>query len=336
MTISVRSKPVPQQPATQREPGRDTVSERLASVFRNGRDTTIRIAERTAREVRRAACSVASAPHAPLVGVQLYRGIGDQGDLVRGLQEALSPHGLTALTLNCAGKPEAIANAKRFARADVRAVIYMGSGEPPADVYGELLRRPFLRLGGLPALGHHVVTEDVAEAGRAAAAHLLEQGCTNIALLTHDQFRERPEARLFYEGYCAAACPPGVRPRVYVQSAEAYRGTAWSWTAGARRIAPDIIMDAALDGLVCYDSHMAYAVAQAASGMVPHRLAIIGCNDWDIARIAEPPLSTVAVTAFELGRAAGGELVRLLAGESVGTVLVPPQVTARQSSARRS
>jgi LacI family transcriptional regulator len=70
---------------------------------------------------------------------------------------------------------------------------------------------------------------------------------------------------------------------------------------------------------------------------VPDQVSLVGFNDMPLVDLLEPPLTTVRVPQYELGRTAGRLLLELLAGELPADDghrlrLLPPQFVARRSS----
>ena len=87
-------------------------------------------------------------------------------------------------------------------------------------------------------------------------------------------------------------------------------------------------------GLFCANDEMAYSAMQVATsaGMaIPRDLAVVGFDDFGLARVVSPSLSTVRVPAEEMGRSAADLLFDLIdAGTSVHR-LVETEFVPRQS-----
>ena len=87
----------------------------------------------------------------------------------------------------------------------------------------------------------------------------------------------------------------------------------------------------------CDDDVIAAGLYLAARGRglrIPHDLAVVGFDDMDFARVLEPPLTTVALDAEQLG-ASGFELLeRLMAGRRTRRrVVLPAELVVRGSTA---
>ena len=70
---------------------------------------------------------------------------------------------------------------------------------------------------------------------------------------------------------------------------------------------------------------------------VPEDVEIVGFDDIELARLVEPPLTTVAQPAFELGRRSAELLLRLIAGERPRrrTVVLEPTFVVRGTTRQR-
>ena len=66
---------------------------------------------------------------------------------------------------------------------------------------------------------------------------------------------------------------------------------------------------------------------------VPDDVAVIGFDDFEIARYTEPPLTTVRQPIAEIGRSLARQLLRLAAGEEVEPALIlPTELIIRESA----
>jgi LacI family gluconate utilization system Gnt-I transcriptional repressor len=96
-----------------------------------------------------------------------------------------------------------------------------------------------------------------------------------------------------------------------------------------------------VDAAVCVSDLSAFGAlmeCQRRGWSVPGRIAIAGFGDFEVARCAHPRITTVAVDAREIGRAAGEMLLRAITGARNGegipseTLLIPFQVVEREST----
>ncbi|MGO4383655.1 LacI family DNA-binding transcriptional regulator [Specibacter sp. RAF43] len=210
-------------------------------------------------------------------------------------------------------------------------------GQSPAaqDVRNLLSLRPAgllvdapsaLFLAELPAAGPMVLLDaagiesaapavnfDVAHGARLLADHLAELGHRTVAYLDSvtgtQTFHERREAFCRRAAARGIHVPAPVRTTIDVGAAALAFARAWPGWEQERVTAV----------VCCTDTH-AYGVLQEArvAGVdVPGRLAVAGFDDLPYSETSNPGLTTVHLPATELGRAAGGQLRRLMAGEDV-------------------
>lgn len=136
-----------------------------------------------------------------------------------------------------------------------------------------------------------------------AVVHLHEQGHRRIAFLTPEWPWPALEER--QAGYREALAAYGGEPVLWtipdetVEAARAY--------AEAALRAPD-----APTAILCSNDLLALGALQAARSLgrrVPEEVAVVGFDDFDFARFVDPPLTTVALPAYEMGRRAAGLLL---------------------------
>lgn len=200
-----------------------------------------------------------------------------------------------------------------FREKRVDALLVLGSRDTPAE-REELLK---LRKTGAPfcLVSQYVpgerlpsVDADHVSGARAAVRHLVALGCRRIAFLNGPAVYSNSRDRLI--GYRAALEEAGIAydPDLVVEAD-------YSRTGGARaaeeRIAPIV---GRLDAVFAANDRMAIGLVQVlkARGVAVGRdLAVVGYDDSDDARLCDPPLSTVRVPLYEMGRAAAERVLRL-------------------------
>lgn len=146
---------------------------------------------------------------------------------------------------------------------------------------------------------HSVLPGDVL-GGRAATEHLLERGCKRVALINGQQGVDAARDRL--KGYKQALAsndipfdPALVRP-----------GN-WEPSAGYEMTKELMALDNPPDGIFCANDMMAlgcYDALRELGKRVPHDVAVIGFDDREIAQYMHPPLSTLVLPLYEMGRTA--------------------------------
>jgi DNA-binding LacI/PurR family transcriptional regulator len=183
-------------------------------------------------------------------------------------------------------------------------------------------------VNGRPMGSSTVPYVDVDSKGGAATAvrHLMDIGRTRIATVAGPQDMCAGIDRL--AGYRAEI--RGSRRRSLVAIGEFTRE---SGTVAMRQLLED---DPKLDGVFVASDLMALGALRAlaeAGRRVPDDVAVVGFDDFELARYADPPLTTVRQPIIELGRTLARQLLRLVAGEEIEPALVlPTSLVVREST----
>ena len=200
------------------------------------------------------------------------------------------------------------------ADADVEANILAGIGSVPilGLIYGTILTR---QVQMPPALAKHrlvlvncydeehkfhtVLPGDVL-GGRVATEHLLNKGCKRVALINGQQGVDAARDRL--KGYKQALAsndmpfdPALVKP-----------GN-WEPSSGYGMTLELMALADPPDGIFCANDMMAvgcYDALRLLGRDVPRDVAVIGFDDRDIAQYMHPPLTTLVLPLYEMGRTA--------------------------------
>jgi LacI family transcriptional regulator len=182
-------------------------------------------------------------------------------------------------------------------------------------------------LAALPAAGPMVLLDtagvesaapavnfDVAAGAVMLADHLAGLGHTTVAYL--DSTTGTETFRVRREAFCRHARIRGMdvaaQAGTTIDVAAAAQAFAGAWPEWERK---------GVTAVVCGTDTHAYGVLQEARIArleVPGRLAVTGFDDLPYSETSSPGLTTVRLPATELGRAAGRQLLRLLAGEDLG------------------
>jgi LacI family transcriptional regulator len=179
--------------------------------------------------------------------------------------------------------------------------------------------------GALPA----VIPADLL-GGRVATEHLIELGRRRIALINGQQGLDNPRDRL--KGYRQALTnhdiafdPALVRPGNWEPSA----GYAMTMELMALDSPPDAIFCANdLMAVGCYDALRELGLS------VPDDVAVVGFDDREIARSMHPPLTTLVLPQYEMGRVAAEMLLDRASGLNVkaSRIKVECELIVRASS----
>jgi len=170
---------------------------------------------------------------------------------------------------------------------------------------------------------------DDKNAAKAAIRHLLGLGREKIAHITgpHD-FRS---ARLRADGWREALIEDGLEPfgpAIY---------SAWTEQHGFESARRMIESGERPDAIFCGNDQIARGAIDAFALMgirVPHDIAIVGFDNWEVfAKATRPPLTTLDMGLPSLGRNAGMALLDLIDGKSVppGVRETPCELIVRQS-----
>jgi len=169
------------------------------------------------------------------------------------------------------------------------------------------------------------VLADLEGGTRAAVAHLVKRGCRCLAMISHG---DEPTDRRRRAETFLASIPAGVAHTVVEVDAT---------MAGGQR-ASEIILESHpdVDGVFAYNDMMAIGamqILQNAGRSIPDDIAVIGCDDIQVAAGISPSLSTIRIDPGLLGV----EAVRLLQELEQGTAprspqRLPAELVLRQSA----
>lgn len=193
---------------------------------------------------------------------------------------------------------------------------------------------PLVLLGesAMPLSVDHIMIDNVA-AARAAAQHLISLGCKRIAFLgvVRDDNAGATVRRL--AGYQAAIEEAGLLsdPRLVLHVDD--------FDPQSAKRAVETLIDEAIeiDGILCRDDRFAVAALQAlrSRGLsVPNKVRIVGWDNTELARFANPTLTSVAPNTLEIARMAVDMLIERIDGRTgIGRhELAPYKLEVRESA----
>ena len=165
----------------------------------------------------------------------------------------------------------------------------------------------------------HVAVDNVG-AARMATRHLLALGRRRIAALGVDEAKTAGAAHLRTRGYSNALAEAGraIDPRLLVS------GHHWHREDGAQAMRALLTLDDPPDAVFCFNDLLALGAMRTlheAGRRIPDDVAVVGYDDIDDGRFANPSLTTISPDKDEIGRLA----VELLVGRIVGTRAGPPE-----------
>ena len=182
-----------------------------------------------------------------------------------------------------------------------------------------------------PATGVPAVLSDARTAGSMAVEHLVALGHRRIGLLSAtastDTYRDHKA------GFIEALDRHGIRIGRELVSAVT------SVFDEDRKVAAERLLglDERPTAIVCNADFLAldvYEVAAAHGLRIPEDLSVVSFDDMEFAQHLQPPLTTVRLSYYDLGRAAATTLFRVLEGDEVPTVQeIPVELIVRESTA---
>jgi LacI family transcriptional regulator len=278
-------------------------------------DVESRISEETRRRVRDAARAVGYAPSSVARGLRTQQThtvglISDQiattpfaGRMLAGAQDAARANGHLLFLVDTGGD----------AGIERDAISALTAQQVDAMIYACMWHRVVDAPAGLPATtvfldcrpaagGFRSVVPDDRAGGAAAVRELIAAGHRRIAYLDTDDTTPIASA-LRHEGYLEALAEAGipVDPALHVTGATSALGG----RAAAEQLL-DLPEDRRPTGIFCFNDRMAVGVYTAVHhrGLeIPHYLSVIGYDDQQlIAAEQDPPLTTVALPHYDMGR----------------------------------
>lgn len=153
--------------------------------------------------------------------------------------------------------------------------------------------------------GHASVLPDEMAGGYAATMHLIAAGHRRIGFINGEGWLEAAGLRL--KGYREALAGAGIAfdPALVVEGD-------WQVSDGYRQALSLLAMADPPTALFCANDLMALGALDAARERalaVPRDLSIVGYDDQDVARYTHPPLTTVLLPNYEMGRWAAETLI---------------------------
>ncbi|MFF9277029.1 LacI family DNA-binding transcriptional regulator [Streptomyces griseosporeus] len=182
--------------------------------------------------------------------------------------------------------------------------------------------------GGRPVASAPRWYVDVDNVGgaRAATEHLVSRGRTRVAAICGRLDTEAGRAR--YRGYRDAMLAAGLEPFPP-------RGGDFTEAGGAAAMAVLLAEQPGVDGVFAANDNMAAGALRTlreAGRRVPADVAVVGFDDLAVARIADPPLTTVRQPIEALGREMARMLVALVNGQDPSPLILPTRLVVRSSA----
>lgn len=176
-----------------------------------------------------------------------------------------------------------------------------------------------------------VVTDDY-ESGYKAAEHLIKKGCTRLSFLSISRDLDILNLRLqgFLKAHVVYGLPVNEDMILYCEDDEPQNFQAIKkLLQGKDR--PDGIV-----GAVEKITTLAYCVCRDLKIKIPEEIRILGFSHLQIAALLDPPLTTIAQPAFEMGKAAATILFKTLEKKGYDSgneiIVIPSELIERTST----
>ncbi|OQR61622.1 hypothetical protein B6E66_23565 [Streptomyces maremycinicus] len=177
------------------------------------------------------------------------------------------------------------------------------------------------------------VVPDEAGGARQAIEHLIEQGYRRIAHITGPSTFRATQVRL--ESVKKTLADHGLT----LAGSRPYIGE-WSEQWGLSATIMLLTEDPTIDAIFCGNDQLARGAVEAARELgrrIPDDLGVVGFDDWDALTLgARPALSSVNMRLEDLGKRAAHRLFSRYPGDDHGSVALPCELVARDSSRRPS
>jgi len=235
--------------------------------------------------------------------------------LVRGVEEASSEEGFSVLLCNSYGEASRERAALEMLLAkQVDGVILM-SGYRVRERTG-----PAVSLGALPLLYLYQYTRELEipcvvpddqEGGALGARHLVELGHRRIGLINGPSHYEATQLRL--DGYRQTLAEAGLS-----FDPSLVRVGKWSQTAGYRLTHELMALAEPPTAILCMSDILAFGAIDALHELglrIPEDVSLVGFDNRILAAQQRPPLTTVALPLYEMGKLAGQLLISSIQGK---------------------
>ncbi|MDQ0577058.1 LacI family transcriptional regulator [Agromyces albus] len=309
------------------------VSISTVSLVMNDRDA--RIPLETQERVRAAAAATGYTPNSVARGLRMQttRTIGLVSDtiattpyagrMLAGAQDVAREHGHLVILVDTGADVEVERDAIRaLADHQIDALIYACMWHRVVDAPEHLpARTVFLDCRPVDG-GHPAVVPDDRAGGATAVRELVAAGHRRIAFVDVDEPNPPIASALRFEGYLEVLREAGIEP-----DAELHVHGATTTAAGGRS-ATELLLDLPEarrpTALFCFNDRMAagaYVAARHRGLEIPRDLSIVGFDDQQlVAAELDPPLTTVALPHYEMGRWATEVALGVLAPDDPGAV----------------
>jgi DNA-binding LacI/PurR family transcriptional regulator len=251
--------------------------------------------------------------------------------VTEGVQKAASARDvLVVLVVPDATEQPEEKQAKLLRSQRIDGVIYLsGTGSMPASIYELARSGPVVLVDEqIPGMALPAVVCQARKGGREVAAHVLEQGHREIAVIGGPPRLWTAQQRL--AGYREAFAGSGLDPDAVPVLHGDYR------QASGRELAAEVLAsDPRPTALICMNDLMAIGAMEYCREVglrVPQDVSIVGFDDLPVSALLTPRLTTVRQPAHDMGYRAASALFDLLENDESGAIgELPATVQLRDS-----
>lgn len=255
-------------------------------------------------------------------------------EMIRGVDDAVRAHKLHLLVSGSHGDLAEMTAAVQAMSGRVDGLLVMSPVELAQGDLSLLANVPLVGIGNpLNTERSATIRVDNYAGGNAALRHLADMGCRRIAHIRGPAGNIEAQDRL--RGFLAAAAEVGATADPQVREGD------FTERSGYEAMRNLLQSTQRPDGVFVANDMMAigalFAIKEAGLH-IPRDIAVVGFDDIPLARFVSPPLSTLRVGVYELGRQALETLITLVETEcdfdTLGDVVIP-ELVVRASSDRR-
>lgn len=234
-------------------------------------------------------------------------------DVLNGARSYANEEGYTLLTASSEGKyasEQKIVDVFKGRDVDGLIVVPVLNSETDLSYLFELKRRnfPFVLLEEIQGIQASLVDIDNEAASKKVAQHLFEKGHQRLVHFAGPTYSMHSKERIWGIQNAFSESPLAFSHDLVVRAGATLR----SGYETAVEYFDDVAADERPTAAICYNDLVAIGVMRAlreAELHVPEDVAVVGCDDIDIAEYMETPLTSIQIPKFEMGRRAAKMLV---------------------------
>jgi LacI family transcriptional regulator len=190
---------------------------------------------------------------------------------------------------------------------------------------------PILLMGQLPGTDIPFVDIDATAGAQLAVDHLIERGHRRIGIITNAPL-DYISAQQRCDGYLQALRKANLTiDQTLIKEGNYTPASGFEAMQALLQLTPRLTAVFVASDVVAMGAML--AIKEAGLG-IPKDIAMTGFDDIPLAEFYDPPLTTIRLPAFDLGRAGGERLIRLIHGDKLDRqdVLLESKLIARKSS----